>query len=124
MTKDNYEEYTIEIGGRKRIIRKSDNFISTFIINDEIYLLLGSHHSIQRLNEYNISKSILAGKVLSLGEKLSKYNNSGKHLFMKDVENNASYVFTVERNSIVVITVMGHGTARVSDKYASRTIIV
>ena len=124
MTKDNYKEYTIEIGGRKKIIKTKENYISTFIINDEVYLLLGSNHSIDRLNEYGISKSKLAGKILSLGDKLKKYNNSGKHLLMKDKENKSTYIFTIERNHIVVITVMGHGTARVSDKYASRTIVV
>lgn len=90
------------------------NVITTFAIANEkgehkIYKVLGTRHSFERFDKYRLNKYQVSGLILSLGDKLNSYNDSGKHILLPDEDKDISVVFTIENYTIVLITVIDRG---------------
>jgi hypothetical protein len=99
------------------------NEVSRFIINNQLFKIIGTHHSVDMAKERGIDEYNIAGRLLTLGESLLEYNNSGKHLLIRYGEKNCSCVFTIEDYTIVLITVIDKGNAVVSP-FQKETVIV
>jgi hypothetical protein len=112
---ENRKDYT-----RTWEIRES--YIGTFIVHNRIFNVIGTTHSISRLEERGISRYHVLSTILGLGEKLLEYNNSGNHIIISDETKNVSTVFTIESNTIVIITVMDKGAIYISPNSNKRTI--
>lgn len=99
------------------------NEVSRFIVNNQLFKIIGTHHSVDMAKERGIDEYNIAGRLLTLGESLFEYNNSGKHLLIRYGEKNCSCIFTIEDYTIVLITVIDKGNALVSE-YKKETVVV
>lgn len=88
--------------------------LTTFAIADgdgeyNVFRILGTTHSLERIEEYGLNGYHISGSLLSLGDKLNQYNNSGQHILLPDENKGVSVVFTVEDYIVVLITVIHSG---------------
>lgn len=87
--------------------RRAKKVINTFTINNVEFKIILSCHAQDRLLERKIDLFQTIGIVLSLGEaRINQYNNSGKEVFIMDVEHNFSIVLEIRNNEIHIITVI------------------
>lgn len=117
------QEIIVHVGKFSRKIEARENYISTFIVGNKVYNVIGTSHSFERLEERNIDKYYISGLLMSLGTKLDEYNNSNKHVIISDHKNNISAVITVEKYTIVIVTVLDKGNMNISPNAEKTTII-
>ena len=81
--------------------------ISTFDINGRLFNIVASKHANLRMLQRGIDRYYVAGACMSLGVKLLKYNNNNHYIMISDYAKDVSLVISVERYTIVVVTVIG-----------------
>jgi len=101
----------------------SANELTAFKINNRVYRLVASHHATDRLFKRKLNQWYVASACIALGEKLDKYNNSGMDIMIVDKEKNTTCIVTVERDTIVLITVLDKGNPYVKKDRVDRTVV-
>lgn len=122
MTENNYNTIEVKLGNYIRRFEMRDTYIGTFIVDNKLFNVIGSRHSMDMLQERNIDKYHVLSSIVGLGEKLSQYNNNGKHIMISDEKKNISTVFSIENFMIVLVTVIDKGEAFVSRNSHKETI--
>ncbi|KXS42500.1 MULTISPECIES: DUF4258 domain-containing protein [unclassified Candidatus Frackibacter] len=72
-------------------------------------------HALQRMKERDIDSELVNGIILSLGEKLLEYNDSGDEIAIVDQENNLAVIIEVRECKAVVITVIDRANIHIKD---------
>jgi hypothetical protein len=124
MTERNYQTIEIKLGNYIKKFEMRDNFIGTFIVNNRLFNVIGTGHSLERLYERGLSKYHVLSSIVGLGEKLATHNNSGKHIIISDETKDISTIFTVENFTIVIITVLDRGEMYISPKVTHKQTII
>lgn len=99
------------------------NELTAFKVNDTLYRLVASHHATDMLHRRRLNKWYVASACVALGEKLDRYNNSGKDIMIADKSKNTTCIMTVENNTIVLITVLDKGNPYIKKDAIDRTVV-
>jgi len=67
------------------------------------------------MKERDIDSELVNGIILSLGEKLLEYNDSGDEIAIVDQENNLAVIIEVRECKAVVITVIDRANIHIKD---------
>ena len=87
--------------------KKRGSAVNTFTIDKKTYSIRLTDHAQLRLQQRNIDLFQVIGSILSLGEnRITEYQNTNRDIFIMDKQNNFSIVFTIEQNTIYIITVI------------------
>lgn len=109
MNVNNYKTIEVTLGNYKRRFEMRENYIGAFVVDNRVFNVVGSSHAIQRLEERQMDKYHVLSSLISLGDDLITYNDSGKHIIISNEEKECSVVFTIERWIAVIITVLDKG---------------
>lgn len=109
MNVNNYKTIEVTLGNYKRRFEMRENYIGAFVVDNRVFNVVGSSHAIQRLEERQMDKYHVLSSLISLGDDLITYNDSGKHIIISNEEKECSVVFTIERWIVVIITVLDKG---------------
>lgn len=123
MLENNYKSIEVKIGNFVRKFEMRDNYVTTFVVRGRVFHVIGTDHTLKRLDERGVDKFHIASSILALGDKLLRYNDSNKHIIISDEEKDVSTVFTIENSIVVLITVLDRGQMWASDKVGRETII-
>jgi hypothetical protein len=67
------------------------------------------------MKERAIESNVVTGIILSLGEKLLDYNDSGDEIAIVDQENNLAVIIEVRECKAVIITVIDRANIHIKD---------
>jgi hypothetical protein len=116
MEERTYKSIEVKLGNYIRRFEMRDNYIGTFAIDNKVFNVIGSSHSLDMLQERDIDKYSVLGTIIGLGEDLVQFNNNNKHIIVSNKDKDCSTVFTVENWTVVLITVLDKGVMHTSNK--------
>lgn len=121
---NNYRTIEVKLGNYIKKFEMRDTYIGTFVVDNKLFNVIGTQHSLERLGERSINKYHILSSIVGLGEKLSTHNNSGKHIIISDEKKNISTIFTVENFTVVLITVLDRGEMYISPKITHKQTVI
>lgn len=121
---NNYKKIEVKLGNYVRKFEMRETYIGTFVIDNLLYNVIGTVHSLERLEERSLNKYHILSTIVGLGAKLSRYNNSGKHIIISDEQKEISTIFTVENYTVVLITVLDKGEMHISNKIDHKETVI
>lgn len=119
---NSYLPVSISVGNFTKNMEIRENYVTSFIVERKIFTILGTDHALKRLEQRNVNKYYIASALMSLGADLIRYNDSNRKIVVNSVEHDVSCVFTIEKFSIVLITVHDTGTFRPKNYGSTVTI--
>ncbi|SKA04506.1 DUF4258 domain-containing protein [Selenihalanaerobacter shriftii] len=84
-------------------------------LDSRYFRIESTTHALQRMKERAIESDVVTGIILSLGDKLLNYNNSGDEIAIVDQENNLAVIIEVRECKAVVITVIDRANIHIKD---------
>ncbi|GAB6099146.1 hypothetical protein JCM16358_10250 [Halanaerocella petrolearia] len=89
--------------------------LSEFILEDKNFRVEGTTHALERMEEREVDKELVAALVLSLDEKLLEYNDTGEEVAIIDQEHDLAIIIEVREFKAVVITVINKSNIHIKD---------
>jgi hypothetical protein len=114
MIEKNYPSIEVKLGNYIRRFEMRETYIGTFVVDNKLFNVIGTGHSMDMLAEREIDKYHVMSSIIGMGKKLSEYNNNNKHIIISDEKKGISTVFTIENYTVVIITVIDKGKVYIS----------
>ncbi|WP_408954791.1 DUF4258 domain-containing protein [Natroniella sp. ANB-PHB2] len=84
-------------------------------LDDSYFRIESTTHALERMEEREIEKELVTAIILSLDQKLLKYNDTGEEIAVVDQENNLAVIIEVRDFKAVVITVIDRSNIHIKD---------
>ncbi|MGM0470817.1 MAG: DUF4258 domain-containing protein [Bacillota bacterium] len=82
---------------------------------EQYFRIESTTHALERMQERKIDNQLVVQIILSLGDKLLNYNDSGDEIAIVDQEHNLAVIIEVREDKAVVITVIDKANIHIKD---------
>ncbi len=89
--------------------------LAEFDLAGKSFRIEGTTHALDRMEERKIEKNLAVSIILSLGQKLLNYNDTGEEVAVIDQSNNLAVIIEVREYKAVVITVIDRANIHIKD---------
>ncbi|MBM7624658.1 DUF4258 domain-containing protein [Sporohalobacter salinus] len=84
-------------------------------LDDHYFRIESTTHAMDRMKERSIDTSLVTNIILSLGDKLLDYNDTGDEVAIVDQKNNLAVIIEVREGKAVVITVIDRANIHIKE---------